>query len=214
MKVALVQQASGDWSPMLAAMIPHHLKYCERHGIVYLPSFGRIDESKHPNFDRLPLLIETLRAGFADIVVWLDADCVIANPNVSLVEAADEFMLLGLVAHPDPFSDWGFHYNNGAMYLRNTPRLIQFLEIVQKTGQIPGEKWFDQGTVLRVAEKMKFPICRLRHRWNSTPAYNDCPNPIVKAWHGHNGLRCSSLNQITDEMLACVRQAEASNLLA
>lgn len=202
MKAALVQQASGRYAAILSAMIPWHLKYCQHHNIIYLPTFGNIVESRHPNWSRFPLLIETLRAGFADIVVWLDSDCVIADPHTSLLDAADEFMLLGAVAHPDPWGDMGFHYNMGAMYLRNTPRAIKFLEAVHKSGKIEGEQWENQGTILRIAETMKFPICRIRNRWNSTPAYNDCPSPVVRSFHGGDNLRIKTAEQMQSELEA------------
>ena len=184
MKLAIVQQASGIYVPMLSRMIPWHLAYAQRHGLIYLPSFGRIVDSRQENWDRFPLLIETLRAGFADIVVWLDADCVIADGKTSLIEAADEFLYLGAVLHREPWRVMNCHFNMGAMYLRNTPLTIEFLEAVHKSGRIEGEKWQNQGTILNIAERMSLPICRIRNRWNSTPAFNDCNNPVVRSYHG------------------------------
>ncbi len=184
MKLAIVQQASGIYVPMLSRMIPWHLSYAQRHSLIYLPSFGRIVDNRHENWSRFPLLIETLRAGFADIVVWLDADCVIADADTSLLEAADEFLYLGATLHREPWGSDNFHFNMGAMYLRNTPFTVQFLEEVHRSGKIEGEKWENQGTMFNIAKRMSFSMCRMRNKWNSTPAINDCHKPVVRSYHG------------------------------
>jgi hypothetical protein len=197
MKLALVQQASAEYAPLLQATIAWHAKFCERHDHIYLPSFGEVIGAKTPYWGRYPLLVETLRAGFADIVVWMDADCVIADGNTSLLEAASEFMLIGAVAHPDPFKDWGFHYNAGVLFLRRTERTIKFLEKMLSVGDIPGEQWLDQATLLSLSVSEKMPICRISHKWNSTSSYNDCINPVIKAFHGRDHLKYADVKELT-----------------
>lgn len=203
MKVALIQQASGEYTALLRKIFPWHLKYCSRHEIIYLPSFGRITKDRHPNFDRFPLLIETMRAGYADIVIWMDADCVIADGSISLAEAADEFLYLGAVKHPAPWKGNNFHFNMGVMYLRTCKRSLELLEACHASGNIPAETdWQDQSTLFVHAENLNFPICRISNRWNSTPAANDCHKPVVRSYHGIGLASSNELVAIAESNLS------------
>ena len=175
---------------MLMSVIPWHSKFCQHHGLIYLPSFGRIAPNRSANWDRFPLLIETLKAGFANVVIWLDADAVIQNPYVNLLECTNEFLFCGMVKHDVSWRDTGFHWNAGVMYLRRHVRTIEFLEEVNRVGRMPEEGWDNQGTIHAVAKRMNFPICTIQNKWNASRLMNDVPNPIVRAFHGE-GVACA-----------------------
>lgn len=198
MKFALVQQASDGYTQLLSSVIEWHSEYAKRHDILYKVSFGDVVPERNPNWGRFPLLIETLKAGYADVVIWMDADTVIAdeNPNYTLRDATDEFLFFGAVMHPEEWHDQPYHMNMGVMFLRNCERTIKFLEAVNVRGKIEGEKWENQGTVFTLAQEQKIPICRVSNRWNSTVGVNDCDRPVIRAYHGTGTTRHAEIEAI------------------
>lgn len=201
MRAALVQQASGDYIPMLESVMAWHSAYARRHGILYQPSFGSVVDGRSAKWGRFPLLIQTMKAGYADIVVWLDTDCVIADPKTSLLEATNEFLLIGAVVHPETYKDEPYHLNMGVMYLRTSPKTIDLLERVHAMGHIEGEHWDNQPTIYTVARELKIPICRIGNRWNSTVGVNECLNPVVVGFHGTETKHAEDIARIARDNL-------------
>jgi hypothetical protein len=188
MKIALIQNASGPYVPLLEATIAHHRRYCERHGIAYLPTFGRFCH-RHPNWDRFPL-IRAARE-FADATVWMDADCIIVDMETDLRNIFRSSSLseapIGLVKHTKigwGHADW--HFNCGVMAVFNTKSSATFLEHVWGIGDVPNEHQWKTQPAIHIAhiECGQDRIRRIDDRWNSTPWENDCERPVVRAFHG------------------------------
>ena len=58
-------------------------EYCKTHGYTFIPYTHIIDPSRHPMWNKIPILNEVLNQGY-DIVVWIDDDIIITEKTVSL----------------------------------------------------------------------------------------------------------------------------------
>jgi hypothetical protein len=183
-RTILIQAASGEYQPLLGATVLHHQKYCERHAVTYLPCFGRVAYDRHPNWDRLPLLLMALDSGLFELVIWMDADTVIVDFETDLREATGEFTHIGLAANPVSWRGWGFHFNFGVAYVRATRESLDFLRQLRNLGPVENEHhWENQGALHTLLQRGGFHVDRIDNRWNSA-AHNNVPHPVVRAFHG------------------------------
>jgi hypothetical protein len=196
--LALIQNATGNYLPLLHSTIPWHAAYCERHNIVYLPSFGNLCPKQHPIWSRYPLLISALQSGLFDIVIWMDADAVIADPSTSLADASHEFQNIGMACHPSP----AFKFNAGVMFVRCGRPSLHFLQSVWNRGHIDNPQgWEDQPSIGDTARKTGFVLDKVADKWNSTPWMNNVPHPVVRSYHGHPLDNAGKIRRIAQENL-------------
>jgi len=180
-KLALLQNASGAYVPLLRATFDHHRRYCERHNILYLPTFGRVRE-RDPKWDRFPLLGQLCEES---AVVWLDADCVIVG-DADLREMFNGVSHIGMAKYTDiGWKDWGFHWNSGVMAVRDTFTAWQFIQRVWAIGQLENAHgWVNQPAIQQAAEETG--VDEISIRWNC-PTWLHCDKPVVKSFHSHRG---------------------------
>lgn len=183
MKTTIVQCACDRFLGLQKQVVPHHAAYAERHGYLYSVTLGRVQTKFHPMWDRVPLIRAAL--AYSDLVIYLDTDSLIVNPDVPLTEALREMDTpVGHVRHPEPWADLGFHYNCGVGFYRNNPRTHTFLKEVWELGPIE-HRWKVQATMLAVGCRTNiFSI--IDDKWNSTVNTNVSKSPMVESWHGYN----------------------------
>lgn len=194
MKICLVQQASGPHTELLQLTLPKHLEYCARHHITYLPSFTPTPrDGSAPVWQRYDFIFDALLKGF-DGLVWLDADTVIVDPKTDLRGAFQNVRYIGMAKHTTPYvglrGRLTFHYNAGAMFVRNTAPSLRFLHAVQSRGEIPNPYgWHDQPTIHEIMFETGFTIDEVPAKWNSTQFINEVRKPVVQSFHGQ-GMNC------------------------
>ena len=178
----LVQCATGTHTRLLDLTRAHHEDYARAHGMDYICRYGPQQNERSPLWDKIPLLIDILKRSAYKNIIWLDADTLIVDPRQDLREALPDGAWLGMVQHGNPA-----YFNNGAMYLRNTPQALAFLEAVWNTWPID-HGWEDNAAVIKVLEQdpaRRRGVAILDDAWNSTYQQNESPRPVVKAWHGY-----------------------------
>lgn len=75
---------------------------------------------------------------YYDYLVWIDADILILNPEKSIESFIDRLMNGMDLMYS---LDWGKQINNGVMFIKNTPRILEyFREIWKPTGVILREQ--------------------------------------------------------------------------
>lgn len=183
LKTLLVQFAAGTHRPLLELTEAHHRTTCGQHGIDYRVEWAA-RPGKHPYWTKVDLLQEGLKAGY-DLVVYLDADTLWAQPKVDL-RSALRHGDLGCCQN-DPrrygFTQDAWHINAGAVWVRNTPVGRRLLRDWAAT---PDEEhfWHDQFSLNQMLTRTGYQGFELlRDTWNSGPA-NPTSDPVVRAWHG------------------------------
>lgn len=208
-KAVVVQFGTGDCAEMLRISGPAHAAYCARHGFDFRSIMTRQVPQRRPEWEKVHAIGAALQAGY-ELVIWLDADTLIVDPDADLREAIPEgcdlaarkllYHLLGR-----SIQQFGPLFNFGVVILRNTPASKRFLEELWEAGPITkqrcvdkdGRNWTDAYTVLReearanwilqgnrAADAGELPIVHeLEARFNSFTEYQD-ERPVVMAWHG------------------------------
>jgi hypothetical protein len=205
MKAILIQQAVGEpYEGVLRKVDPWHRSYCKRHGIEYLCHLGRPPRhrvDRHPAWDCMPLIQDALESDF-ELVVWLDVDALIVR-DVDLREVTTEFENIGAVHHPMDFykGDGRGHLNVGALYIRNTELSRKLIWDADALGQIENRyKWYEQASMLEINEQLG-AMTPIHDRWNATFEVNECPAPVVRAWHGRGKPGLLKLERVLEGLL-------------
>lgn len=190
----LIQVGTGAWRPVLDLVTPHHTEYARRHNMEFRPVGEALQRERHPIWDKVVAIREALQGGY-DFVVALDADALVVRPEVD-PRLALRWGELGFVCHQHPHQP--FHANAGATYLKSTAAVRDFYEAVwdfpyrddwDAAAVRLGTRDGEQHSVNRVLERTGWARAEILHaHWNSTPGINDTPAPIVRAWHGIDGI--------------------------
>ncbi len=183
-KAILLQQASGEHVALLDLIRSHHARYAERHRMEYRCVYGLQQAERAPVWDKILLILNALREEPpVEWLFWVDSDAIIMDFNRDLREALCDHGELGMVIHPNPY-----HFNAGALYMRNTPRLIGYFEKVWAKWPI-NHGWEEQESMNRVLLDEWFDGFQpLPAAWNSTYGVNEADRPVVRAWHGLNPI--------------------------
>ena len=117
-------------------------RFCARHGYTLLVSGERRLPEWAPHWERMPLLLETLRSNLYDAVCWLDADaCFNERAEVDLGYFLERYSTKDVILSEDcPYcaqADTPTAMNSGVIILRNTARAQGFLETVLDMGRRP-----------------------------------------------------------------------------
>lgn len=159
-----------------------HAAYCTSHGFDYLHFIGHpCPERQAGGWDKVAHIKRALQDGY-EFITWLDTDTAIVG-DLSLTEALTADQHIGGCVHgPDETRGIPKHINVGALYLRNTPETIEFVDAWENS--YPGtQRWIEQGSFNELAEKTGI-VSVIDDKWNSTVEMNVSPDPVVIAWHG------------------------------
>lgn len=190
----LIQQASGDYKPLLELTVGRHLAYCRLHNMDYWPIFGearsRLSKTL-PHYDRATLLETALEAGYKK-VIWLDADSVIYGGD-DMREAVPHRGIGALWCEgkwEPPMYD---HFCTGVLYVRNSAESRFFMRVWKET-DCKNHGWQDQhafNQMLSTFEWAKGFVKKIDRHWHTIlPNYPplDSRPPAVVAFHGYGDL--------------------------
>jgi hypothetical protein len=156
-----------------------HAEYARMHDFDYRPfvSYVRQDwDLANGCWAKLPLIKTALRGG-AEQVIWIDADAVIADPDVDLRDGCPEDGI-GAVQ----FAVKRVHWNAGVLYFGNGPKVRDFVDRWLTKANTPNEQ-----IVLNSIGK-DF-VTTLPCRWNYTyQRHFEKVEPIIYAFHGYGIL--------------------------
>ncbi|MCW3053740.1 MAG: hypothetical protein JWN14_2910, partial [Chthonomonadales bacterium] len=177
----LIQSAAGEHTNLLKITRAHHEAYARRHHIDFVCRMEAQQQERPATWDKILLVLQALRSGKWEYVIWLDADTLIVDSAADLRKALPPDIWLGMVKHGNP--PW---FNAGAIYIRNTPKSLAFFEEVWNT--FPAEHfWEDNMAIIRVLgfDPTRWQgVAVIGDEWNSTRFMNVVDNAVVKAWHG------------------------------
>lgn len=121
-------------------------------------------------------------------VFLMDADSMVVDFETDLREALPDNCMVGMSMYPVPWGQWLTHYQAGNIYLKNTDRLVYFLNTVL-LGRSPGVSEQCVINDLFFGETRYQPrVSTLSHHWNSIQHFAPSDKDIVASWHGaHDG---------------------------
>src|SRR5205807_281707 len=96
MRTVILQCARGEHTRLLDLTRHHHDAYARSHGMQYTCRYAYHPADRSPGWDKIALILEALRTGGHDLIVWLDSDTLIADLSRSLKEALPPDRWLGL----------------------------------------------------------------------------------------------------------------------
>lgn len=181
----LVQAACGQWQKLLHLTYPVHSQYCQRWGMDFLPLHGSL---LPPNYGKREEWFNayTIRTAYAagyEKVIWLDADCLIVNPEVNL-RVMCPANRIGAVWHefesvePPYYSHW----NVGALGLGRGEATEAFLEAWWAEDD-EGHPWSNQHAFNKASLK-QFSIVEIDRKFNATEYFPSKEDPVVLHWAG------------------------------
>jgi nucleotide-diphospho-sugar transferase len=183
MRTLVIQHAEPKvgykYDAMLELTRDHHRAYCVKHGYDY-----DAEISIHPVYDimnggwaKIEMIQDALRSGY-DNIIWLDADTLIIDTSVPLVDAIQQNKI-GVCWHRIPQLE---HWNVGALYISNAVETRAFVdEWLATPNQYDG--WNEQGVFNRMARKSK-TVVTLSDKWNATLDVSMVPDAVVLGFHG------------------------------
>jgi len=156
---ALCCLATGPHQELLAIAQPTFAAYAARHGYDLVVRTEAPEAGERPSaWAKIPLLRELLRS--YDLVLWLDADVVIADDELDLADELDDDRFLAICAHHHSRQS---NPNTGVMLLRAGAEADELLERTWALDDDVDHPWWEQASLLRVLgyEVHPHPTCRL-----------------------------------------------------
>jgi hypothetical protein len=187
----LLQHGSNGFEQLLNITNPIHAAYCARHGYTFRATTSVQSPVRSSMWEKVILLLQALREG-CDTIIWLYADCLIVNPNIDLAAALADTpssLPIGMVRFDPPYAVPG-HFNTGAIYIKVPYEAIRrdLIDLFEDAwADWPRHHpWEDQNAINRtLAARTHIAAEPLAFKWNCTPNLPE-PDPIVRAWHGHD----------------------------
>lgn len=183
----MIQQIypKSPYAEAIVLTLSRTLESCARHNIDYNFSYSNVVEDwipEHGAWAKVALIINALQQGYK-YVIYLDADTVIADTSVDLRDGCPDFGI-GMTKHK-PNSHPA--YNVGAMYVTNSPRVLELVK--EWAGWYPGpiHGWHEQAilNLLSYVPQYGNLIVAIDAKWNSTHAgENHVDNAVVEGFHG------------------------------
>lgn len=190
MKILVLQSCDGElFKPMLDLVETPNKNYCEKMGYDYKRWDGiKLPASTlHPSFaacNRIYLIIDELKAGIYDWVLWMDADSIVVDHS----KQVDEFIkypnaIVACRGASDSEDNW-YDFNNGVCFFNmrhpTMPTLLQYwragvedkLQRIEKAklfsetcweiGKGDHAKISDQGHLHGAVRKLRdFQLCKI-----------------------------------------------------
>lgn len=179
MSNVLIQHACGPLKPCLEATQGYHERYAMRHGFTYVwtTQMGTV----WTKFGLIRAVLETRKP--QDIVVWLDADCIIVRPEVNLADALPPGAAAAAGRMP------GSWLHSGVMYFRAKPPVVAWMRRCEANAN--DETGLEGSPIIAVDRVFNetmgdVHVAALGPEWNCwTGSVGDAnANTVVRAFHG------------------------------
>lgn len=139
---AICSIGSGPHAELLALSRPTFAAYAERHGYELITT-DVAPADRPPAWAKVPLVRELL--GSFDVVVWLDADALVVDPDADIAAELQPGNHFGLVQHR---LNGALRPNTGVMVLRAGPRASALLEHVWRARRYIRHPWWENAAVV------------------------------------------------------------------
>lgn len=176
----VAQAASGPHETLLRLCEAWHRSYCQRHGFDYRAFYGRVQYERPAMWDKVQILLTILRGcAPGSLVIWMDADTIIEQPQESIAAAlpdgADVGMARSLVGE----------LNAGVIWIVASAETIRWLERVEQLGPVDGGRYHEQTRLNR--EFAGLTVAEIEPRFNAYRwvAAQIVEPAVVRAWHAH-----------------------------
>jgi hypothetical protein len=160
---------------------PSRVAYAERRGYSY-HCCRKYEPGSHPSWQKIRLLRDLLPGHEA--VLWLDADTMVTNPEISVEGlAADDRHLLYVSRDWTTCSaaDEPHHFSMGNFLLRNTPTTFAVLDLIESRAEWANVSLWEQSAIQ--AEHRENPALRRVVRVMPRRVLNSVPYPdAVEPW--------------------------------
>ena len=153
MKIAVLTLALGDvYKNIVKYGIQTKREYCKMHSYDFITEEGNedcIDSTRPFAWSKLKLIQKyaSLRAPHYDLLVWIDADTHIMNPNIKLQDISQRYM----PADKDMMivSDWKIP-NTGVIFIRPTEFVKDFISAIYSVPNYQDFSDYEQGVFLHL----------------------------------------------------------------
>ena len=119
----------------------NRIEYCQRHGYAHVAACENLEPARHPVWSKMKLLLRHLPE--FDWMLWLDADALIVNRDITLESFVDSSADLIVTADHNGL-------NAGVFLLRNSPAAARFLELAWDRADCIDHPWREQEAMCRV----------------------------------------------------------------
>jgi hypothetical protein len=207
MRKVIVSLGAGPQSRLLRLASRSFRRYADEHGYELDLRTTIADPSRPAPWSKVPML--RARARTHDAILWLDADLVIVDRSVDIVEELEEERFLYLVEHE---TGEGRMPNSGVMLLRGGEQTVAFLDQVYAQEDLIDHRWWENAAICRLLGYQLDPIGPgvptpllsehtklISPRWNSIP---DAPatKPRIRHYPGYS-LKTRAVLMARDELL-------------
>jgi len=181
MRYVLIQLGIGaEYEQMLSATRAIHEAYCGFHQIDYLVASGKPAGGKAIVWRKVELLLEAMQNGY-DSAAWLDADCVIVNPEVNIFDAS-RFGIAVCECFDSPTIVR--HLNLGVMLASRSDEVIDFITLWNSMPSSPGWEEQNRFNELMATRPHRDLLTILPNRFNCLEKHMEARDPVIRAFHG------------------------------
>jgi hypothetical protein len=207
MRKAIVSLGSGPQSRLLRIAARSFHRYAARHGYELALHTEVLDRTRPAPWSKVVLLRRLAEA--YDVLLWLDADLVIVDTSVDIIDELEEGRFLYLAEHHTPA---GRMPNSGVILLRGGVETITFLDDVYAQEDLVDHRWWENAAICRLLGYRLDPVeldsptpllsqhtKLISPRWNSirdAPA----PKPRIRHYPGYS-LKVRAAFMARDELL-------------
>lgn len=121
--------------------------YCENHNYEFYISSKIIDKSRHPSWSKILLIDEVLNRQH-DMIVWIDDDIIITEPQISLEKLLADFIYSDKIFCTSSDTN-GQTFNCGFMAVKNMPQTKELLIKIYRSCDNDGYKGFWEQTTMQ-----------------------------------------------------------------
>lgn len=168
MRKVLCSLGIGPHADLLELAKPTYETYAHLHGYDLVLSEQPLTLDRPAAWNKVPLIRQLL--GQYELIMWVDADAMVVNPEVDIVTATDDAHFLWMVEHHVDVQDEPL-FNSGVMVVRSSEDAAYFFDEVWKSVDFIDHPWWEQAAIMTLLGfDLSVPgLARLVH---PTPCYN------------------------------------------
>jgi hypothetical protein len=126
-------------------------KYCDKHNIDLIVSGEKKHTTRHPAWERYPLILDNIRN--YNYVIWIDADAFFYHDSNNITDIIYDNIDKNFIFSKDKTDN----INTGVMIIKNTNYSIDFINILAHDHELYNKnsmpEWWDQGVLNDMYEK-------------------------------------------------------------